>query len=254
MNTDIPTNETRMSNEHAHEATFRMHSGFDTCRPSVAICFAGGTRSLDRCYPTFQEHILDRLRDFNVRIFAHTYADGDTWKYERVPYASLQVDQQPQFDEREYNDRLGPGQKTGVRGIFSQLLSVYRANALRRAFEQACQVRFDWILRVRPDSQILAPLPCLSGLDPARLYMPRLADHGGLFDHFAFGGPAPMETYCNRIERIDAYYQTGAKFHPESFLKWHLEQCGVAVERIPMDMTLLRTPGSEDRFHAVVVR
>lgn len=219
---------------------------------AVALCFSGETRSFRRCYPSIEECILSRLRDYTIFVYAPR--DRDCEALLDLNPQTVVFDRQHVFDEKNYNDRLGEGQKTGVQGILRQLYGVWRCNGLKREYERLNNMRFRWVFRMRPDIAYRYDLENLRELDPASLYIPTHDNWYGLCDRFAFGGSDVMDTYANRIDHLDAYFQAGNSLHPEQFLKHHIEAHDIPVRRTRVVARILRRHGEEDKHHERVVR
>jgi len=56
----------------------------------------------------------------------------------------------------------------------------------------------------------------------------------GINDQAAFGSYEVMKAYCSLYLNVQKYYDEGRIFHPESMLKWHLDQCGIEIVRLPI--------------------
>lgn len=215
----------------------------------TAVLVSGQMRTLDKCAASIREHVMTWVVPYDV--YVHAAADEDagracllqpaaTWELLRC--ASIVVAEQPFLDEKNYIARTGRG-VAGVQRVLRQLW------ALQQVWRMVAG-RYDWYIRLRPDTECLTDLEQLEDCDPDSLYVPEFCNWWGLCDRFAFGGHAVMERYCNQLDRLDEYIALGGIFHPETFLRWCMN--GTPIRRTKIRFNTLRKDGSRivPEFHA----
>ncbi len=210
----------------------------------TAVLVSGQMRSLDGCIASIQKHVLDRIGDHDV--IAHVADDEDAWKVELLEPAQCVVVRQPEFDEKNYIHRSGRG-VIGIQPVLRMLWSMEESNRLRKEREAAQGFRYDWIIRLRPDTQFYSDMEDLAACDASSAYVPTFSNYYGYQDRFAFGGPVAMDAYHDKFRLLDAYVEQGGIFHPETLLKWALDRAGVTVRRTEVIFDTLRKNGLRKR-------
>ncbi len=75
---------------------------------------------------------------------------------------------------------------------------------------------------------------------------------GGLFDMIAAGDYESMMIYSNLYKYVDEYITLGIPFHPEIFLRHHLEKNNISIERIDIPIGLTRASDPSTIFRGNV--
>lgn len=115
--------------------------------------------------------------------------------------------------------------------IFFMWYKVYKANKLRKLYEEVNRIRYDMIIRTRFDSSFSHFPPGIIP-EPKTLYIPVVGDYdGGINDQLAMGDPQAMDLYCDLYAEIFRYWFAGVSQHPESLLKTHIEVNRLRVKR-----------------------
>lgn len=210
----------------------------------TAVLVSGQMRSLDGCIASIQKHVLDRIGDYDV--IAHVADDEDTWKVELLEPVQCVVVRQPEFDEKNYIHRSGRG-VIGIQPVLRMFWSMAESNRLKKEREAATGRRYDWVIRLRPDTQFYSDIEDLATCDPAAAYVPTFSNYYGYQDRFAFGGSVPMDAYHDKFGLLDTYVEEGGIFHPETMLKWALDRAGVPVHRTGIIFDTLRKNGLRKR-------
>jgi hypothetical protein len=210
----------------------------------TAVLVSGQMRSLDLCLPTIQKHVLDKIGDYDL--IAHVADDEDAWKIEVMEPRRCVVVAQPELDEKNYLHRTGRG-VIGVQQVLRMFWSMEESNKLRHEAEAERGAPYDWVIRLRPDTQFFSDIEDLSLCDPSALYVPTFCNYWGYQDRFAFGGPAAMDAYHHKLGLIDDYVAANGIFHPESMLKWMVDRAGTPVKRTQIIFDTLRKNGQRIR-------
>lgn len=118
---------------------------------------------------------------------------------------------------------------------------IWRANQLRKLYEQTNRIRYDVVIRLRLDVTVdTFPI-----IDPKRktVYIPEGGDYeGGYCDQVALADSVTMDIYCELWNEIYRYSTAGIGIHPESLLRKHLEVNRLDVARFPAGLKLRGVP------------
>jgi hypothetical protein len=210
----------------------------------TAVLLSGQMRTADVCLPSIQKHVFDKIGDYDV--IAHIADDEDAWKLELFEPKKAVVAVQPTHDEKNYIHRTGRG-VIGVQQVLRMFHSMQESNRLLKTVEAERGAPYDWVIRLRPDTQFFSDIESLADCDPSAIYVPTFCNYWGYQDRFAFGGPKAMDVYHEKFDLIDAYIATGGIFHPESMLKWMIDRDGTPVKRTSILFDTLRKNGSRIR-------
>ncbi|HEY1763275.1 MAG TPA: hypothetical protein VGF85_00030 [Opitutaceae bacterium] len=194
----------------------------------TAVLVSGQMRTLEYCLPSIQKHVLSRIGSYDV--IAHIAEDEDAWTVEMLEPRKCAVVKQPNFDEKNFVHRSGRG-VSGIQQVLRMFWSMEESNRLRHEVEAETGVAYDWVVRLRPDTEFFSDIEDLAACDPAAVHIPTFCNYWGLNDRFAFGGGAAMDAYHMKCGLLDSYVEQGGIYHPESFLKWAVDRAGIAVRR-----------------------
>ena len=114
---------------------------------------------------------------------------------------------------------------------------IWKANQLRKLYEQANRIRYDCIIRLRFDSTFNG----FPYIEPKRktVYIPRGGDYeGGICDQVAIADPTTMDLYCELYNEIYRYATGKIGIHPESMLWKHTQINRLEVERFDCEFAL----------------
>ena len=98
---------------------------------------------------------------------------------------------------------------------------------------------YDCYVRNRPDIQFSGRVHLEN--EPGKVYIPHGNDYReGINDQFAFGCYESMRVYFSLYLYHERYFNQGVMFHPEGYLKHHLEQNGIEIVRVNPTQAILR--------------
>lgn len=125
----------------------------------------------------------------------------------------------------------------------------YKVFELCKAYSQKHNIKFDYVLFFRADIQSSDTLELIP-LAPNTVYIPEGYDfEGGLNDLMAYGSMEVMEKYSNLVNNIKKMcIEQKLLFHPESFVRKHLENEAITVVRFPYSLEL--NPARKDHVSA----
>jgi len=201
-------------------------------------------RSADVCLASIQKHVLSRIGDHDI--IAHIADDDDAWKLELFEPTRAVVEKQPDLDEKNYIHRTGRG-VIGVQQVLRMFWAMEESYKLMEKVQAERGTPYDWVIRLRPDTLFFSDIEDLSTCDPTACYLPTFCNYWGYQDRFAFGGPAVMKTYHDKLALIDDYIAQGGIYHPESMLKWMIDRVNTPVRRTEIMFDTLRKNGQRIR-------
>jgi len=142
--------------------------------------------------------------------------------------------------------------KTGVQAYLQQLHALQRVNRMRLDFQAETGVRYDWVIRCRPDLLFLNPVRGIEAANPQYIYLPDFHRFDGENDRFAFGNPFHMDIYFNKYNclqdsvRDTLKHENAKPLSAEMFTRQHLQRNGVPIRRIPVRFNRVRPYGVID--------
>ena len=145
------------------------------------------------------------------------------YDYEEIMIESFE-DRKQEFEEY-FNSLSFPSYVRKDIGFLSMAYSLYACNQLKSKYEKMNNMKFDKVVRMRFDSDIINEIH----LDKLKKYPltleKNIGDWGGLSDQFAIGDSESMDHYCNIYYNLNNLQHV--KFHPESLVEEHLSKSDV---------------------------
>ena len=198
----------------------------------VVVIIAGQMRTAEHCAPGI------RAIYPGASFVVHAPLDENAEKAFLFRPAVTLIEPQPELPERhQYTLQVG----RGCNGVQRNLRQLWGNQRAWKAFEMS-GIEADVIVRCRPDLLFYRP-PEPPEADEF-LHVPTHSNFWGINDRFAWGSPAIMRRYFNRLDRLDEYIDAGGIFHAESFLGWAM--AGVRVSRSQAIHASLRGDGTVD--------
>jgi hypothetical protein len=223
----------------------------------VAVCISGGIK-----YPQNVLMTIDRIKQKDVKIFAHTWEINDlkifkqqsnsyTHRMEmdfKMDYGIILNDlknRSETFDQEIFDNKVDEFKElfNSVKfqdywrpdlGVLSMHYSIHKCNQLKSEYEKKNSFKFDKVIRTRFDLLIENELDL--DLYHGDLNIPEGEDHGGMNDRFAFGTSAAMDIYSSLYSNFKNLSKE--VYHPETLLKSHLDHCGLILNRFKMGLII----------------
>ena len=226
----------------------------------IAVCISGGIR-----YPHLGLKSIQKIfpNDY-VKIFIHTWkisdredflktlsglehkernniADTDHSFLENYNYEKLLIENykncKNKFEKLFNNLKFVPSTDPEDEyprfdvGPISMHYSIHQANELKKQYEVENNITFDWVIRMRTDSDFRYDSLNLNTLT-GELNIPSGEDWSdiGINDQFAIGTSHAMNLYSNLYNNF--HYTQSSKFYPERLLLNYLKQVDVKIQRI----------------------
>jgi hypothetical protein len=226
----------------------------------IAICISGGIR-----YPHLGlKSIKKIIPNENIKIFIHTWkiknvegflktisglehkekdkvVDTNYSCLENYNYEKLLVENyescEKKFEQLLSNLKFVPStdfEDAHPRfdvGPISMHYSIYKANELKKEYENENNMKFDWVIRMRTDSDFKYEILNLHSLNND-LNIPSGEDWSefGINDQFAIGRTNTMDLYSSLYKNF--HLTQSIKYYPERMLFTHLKNMGLEATRI----------------------
>lgn len=116
-------------------------------------------------------------------------------------------------------------------GPISMHYSIFKANQLKKEYEKENDMTFDWVIRMRTDSDFKSNVLDVRSLN-VQLNIPSEEDWSdfGINDQFAIGTSHAMDLYSSLYKNF--HYHQSVKYYPERILYSYLSSMNLNIERI----------------------
>ncbi len=211
----------------------------------VAVCMSGRCLGLERTHDNIRRYLLERLPAYDLFMFVPADEYADLAGLLSPTVVAARPDRP--IDEGHLQNGRNCLIKVGVQRYLQQLYGLKACDRLRRQYERDTGVRYEAVIRCRPDVRFESPLPDLHGLDLNYLHVPDFHMYEGINDRFAIGNPQDMGIYMSKVDAFEAYVQDWTEGHPqappvtaEMFTAGHLRTHGIAVRRLAVRFNRVR--------------
>lgn len=124
-----------------------------------------------------------------------------------------------------------PSENIKPKNVVSMWASIYNGFAIANE-----SIKYDTYIRYRFDIEAFQELPLTAEFSiPSEQF-----DYGGINDQIAWGDYEAMKQYSELHLKLGEYYNAGCVFHPETLLKYHLNQIGLIPQRPQFNYRLNR--------------
>lgn len=223
-------------------------------KKSVCICMSGLVRTLNECYSTLIDNLINSNPNYNFDIVA-VLSNKEDFNIDLSAYNFkkhiISIDGQLPNLDYQY-EKIIPDEWTFPNNYY-QLMGLRDANKLRLEIEKEGSFKYDMIIRVRTDLKFYDAVS-LENIDISNnIYIPYGNDYReGYNDRFALGNRDLMNHYMNRFDfwmnRQD--HIEGYSTHAELNLKQYLDELNINIERIPFSYCL-RRDGFDFNIHTM---
>jgi hypothetical protein len=116
-------------------------------------------------------------------------------------------------------------------GPISMHYSIFKSNQLKGEYEKENNITFDWVIRMRTDSDFKSNILDVRSLS-GELNIPSGEDwsDSGINDQFAIGKSNAMDLYSNLYNNF--HHNQSVKYYPERILYSHLKNMNLNIGRI----------------------
>lgn len=218
-----------------------------------AICLSGYSRNFSETIDSFRKHVL---RDQDCDVFIHTWDMQDS---------HLRIANPSSFDIDKFTEAFSPKkiivepkpefiltdtmlgavkEPRDCGGMLSMFYSIWQANNLKKQYEEENNIKYDVVIRTRPDVLYYGDLIIPLEMKNDKVYVPLFGDFGGLNDQIAYGSSEVMNKYSELYNRVDELILHKAWMNPEVLMKTNLEVLHIGVNRFNLNYALMRTDKS----------
>jgi len=238
----------------------------------VALCIAGQMRTYRKCYKKLKKNIIDPLKP---DIFIHTWdyagvstkVDGS--RGEKITYKTLDAFFSPKscviekFKEGYHDSFRGVTVPETLKnmprykGNVPQFYKVYECNRLKQDYERKFSFKYDVVIRIRPDLNVLKKLPRKVLLQPNLMWTTGLTDTRFRYDDgFAVSNSGNMDYYSSVWERLNTYWENplgNGKFVShrvgDQLMKYHLDNSSIKMGFFYIPMHIFRIYNNKIATH-----
>lgn len=245
----------------------------------TALCLSGHLRTFRHTADSLKKNIIDPL---SCDVFIHTWdiigappspkTPGDNNYRNNLtvellgeinnlyqPALMSIEEEKPKLDELKFRAKdivVPAGQQQYIMqhiGLHTSMFySMYMSNELRKEHEQENYLKYDLVIRCRPDMFLSTKLDYSMFPNKDTIYVPEIATYceGGINDQMAIGTPALMDKYFNIYHDVENYYRHhSCVARPEIMIKYHLNRNGIKTEERNILYDIYRLDGSILKQH-----
>lgn len=232
----------------------------------VALCLSGQARRLNKTFDSLKKYVID---PFGCDVFLHTWNFTHYYKEAAVSNKLWYGQEHPDWEHFDgeyalkYLNLLRPcrfivepphefmdigyyiskctpeNSRMQAKSFFNVLSMFYSIFMSHRCMLEWCNfksIKYDYVIRARTDLSFYdTPTIPQNGVGVINY-----DGFGGLPDHFAMGDLSSMNFYSACYTNIRHLFDEGCNFHPETFLKKHLDSHGVSYNYIPTCYEIVR--------------
>jgi hypothetical protein len=226
----------------------------------VAVCISGHMRKFEQTFSSFNNHFL---KHYDCDIFVHTWDDlgvssafkadtihGSTEnkkvKIEQLYNPKALIIEPSNFINelktmaQEYAPHLINLPKP-VYHMSSMFYKIYACNELRKYYERNNNIKYDWIVRTRPDLNFSSRIILSNTPRNNTVLIPPSPHHPQWYnDQFAIANSDEMDLYCSAFFDLPEYFRIGEEYYPEKFMMWSLNKKGLIKQSLPIHFNILR--------------
>jgi hypothetical protein len=205
----------------------------------VCLLLSGNMRNATETFPSFKSNLLDR---YDTDVFI------STWNSHNVHQSinlfnpiSVDIENYEAGFQSKWNELVSHNEhkletNANLVSMISMWYKTLRANQLRKKYENLIGVKYDFILKTRPDIILEEPIELIQS---DNLAIPFGWDWSeGINDLMAWGNQSNMETYCELFYSFVGLSNSMDRINPETMLKEYLKIKNIKTERPKVDLTL----------------
>ncbi len=251
----------------------------------AAICISGQLRTYKQCFDNLKRNIIDK---FDSDVFIQTWDEvGASHKesHDKKEMVNgeilmkmynpkkLIIEKQPEnasdvlFGKKVPNS-LKEIQPIHYRSALSMFYQIYSCNDLAIQYAKDNHINYDIVIRVRPDSMFLEPIPSyllkqvISSKNIVFFADYAIRRRYQVCDKFAFGDIEGMKKYSNVWNEIEEHWKDPIGNNPphthkvgERLLKYHVTKCS-DLRCVPMYMRMynLRVDGTKVNYNGLNIQ
>lgn len=232
---------------------------------NIAILISGYMSTYEKCLPNIVLTIFKPLKNagYNLDIFTSTWYASGEWS-ERTQNLLTNTSTIVEHDYEKLENFIHmygatPNIKPDPNLTFPRAVSMWYkvscAYLMAKNYSENKHKKYDIIIHLRPDVIYHTPFDVswVKSLKKNTVYMAYYNEKDSkntyeLMDHFAFGDANSMDDYCTTYTSVDRrLYQKDYEYTRQGLLKGRLDDRNIEVERIPIQYSIVRPDGTEER-------
>jgi hypothetical protein len=205
----------------------------------VCLLLSGNMRNATETFPSFKSNLLDR---YNTDVFISTWNSHNVHQSINlfnpisVDIENYEFGFQSKWNELVSHNEYKLETNANLVSMISMWYKTLRANQLKKKYENLIGVKYDLIIKTRPDIILEEPIELVQS---DNLVIPFGWDWSeGINDLIAWGNQSNMETYCELFYSFVSLSNSMDKINPETMLKEYLKIKNIKTERPKVDLTL----------------
>ena len=217
-----------------------------TGRTRTAVCMSGRCKGLDLTHQSIRECLLNQIGDHDLFMFVPR--DSNSHLAAMLNPTVIRIEEDAPLVEGSLINGVNCRLKAGVQAYLQQLYGMRQCNRLRISHEKKSGIRYDRIIRCRPDLLFVKPLDNLSHLDLSYVHVPDFHAFDGINDRFAIGCPDHMNIYMDKLDEFHDYVTDWFKYRSdapavsaEMFTSGQLRNHGIPVRPYPFRFNRARS-------------
>jgi len=230
----------------------------------VAVCLTGLARTFDKCRQSYLDNIINQ---YDCDVFIYVSKDEDSHSMDLIKSVDKVIlEKNPVLNEKDYEQYKKCMKKYTVQGLLQQLWKIKMCNDRMLEYQRTHNIRYDWVIRCRPDLMITRKIDNLTKFNKDIMYIPvyseltgrrsrRRYPLRGLFnyttsdclpDRFAIASPELMNIYASRYDEFDALVKRIGFIYSENTICQHLKYHNVKIQLLqPMYYILRKEKGAK---------
>lgn len=169
----------------------------------TAVCMSGRCAGLDQTHQSIKDFMLNQIGDHDLFMFVPR--DSNSHLADLLNPTVIRIEDDLPLNEGSLINGVNCRLKAGVQPYLQQLYGLKQCNRLRIGYEKENGIRYDRIIRCRPDLMFIKPLDNLSLLDLSYIHVPDFHAFDGINDRFAVGATEHMNIYMNKLDEFHEY-------------------------------------------------
>ena len=213
----------------------------------VAICFSGQPRFIEDGFLTFAKNLVG-FEDMDV--FIHTWHNSPPGNNGHLTNVE---DEHNIFNFYNPKNHIVEEQRFDIapQGVghqifihYSMFYSIWKANELKKEYEEKNNFKYDCVIRTRFDLALLQKFD-VTQFDLRNINSPDVcANSDVISDWFNFSNSENMDIYLNAYNNLNDYQRVlnkKQKVSGEAILTHHYKVNNLTIKKIPCNLNLIRT-------------
>jgi hypothetical protein len=205
----------------------------------VCLLLSGNMRNATETFPSFKSNLLDR---YDTDVFISTWNSHNVYEsINQFNPIAVDIENYEAGFESKWKQIVSHNEykletNANLISMISMWYKTLRANQLRKKYENIMGVKYDLIVKTRPDIILEEPIDLIKS---DNLVIPFGWDWSeGINDLMAWGNQSNMETYSELFYSFVSLANSMDKINPETMLKEYLKIKNIKTERPKVDLTL----------------